>query len=175
MNESFIEIPAPDSILAKMMKGKPTTLKWFKRINRIVTFLYRSYIGPLFGLGFIFVLVETIGRKTGKRRFTPVEYHRLYQNKITVISSRGHEADWVKNMKANNTVRLQVGFRKCEAKAVFIDDVNTKQDLLKSYCVKYPFASKMLLGIDVKKDRHILDSETFRLLAENLEFIAFEL
>ncbi len=175
MNEPPVEIPPPTSLLAKIMKGEPTTVKRMRKINKIVAFLYRSHIAPLLGLGFIFVLMETVGRKTGKRRFTPVEYHRLYENKITVISSRGREADWVKNIKAkNNTVRLHVGFKEYEAKALFIDNADTKQELLKSYCVKYPLFSKMLFGIDVKKERHILDSETFQSLADNLEFVAFE-
>lgn len=175
MDEPFVEIPAPTSLLAKIMRGEPTTLKHMKRINKIVTFLYRIYIAPLLGLGFIFVIIETVGRRTGKRRFTPVEYHRLYENKVTVVSSRGRKADWVKNIKAaKSTVRLHVGFKKYRVKALFIDDINTKRELLKSYCVKYPYASRMLFGINVKKDRHILESEAFTLLADNLEFVAFE-
>jgi len=174
MNEPSVEIPLPTSLLAKIMKGEPTTVKRMRKINKIVAFLYRSYIAPLLGLGFIFVLMETVGRKTGKKRFTPVEYHLLYENKITVISSRGREADWVKNMKANNTVRLHVGFKEYEAKALFIDNTDTKKELLKSYCVKYPLFSKILFGIDVRKNKHILDSEAFRSLADSLEFVAFE-
>lgn len=175
MHKSPVEIPAPDSILAKLMKGEPTMLNRIRKINKVIAFLYRSYIAPFLGLGFIFLVMETVGRKTGKKRFTPVEYHRLYENRITVVSSRGREADWVKNIKAHgNTVRLHVGFKKYEAKALFIDNVNTKQELLKSYCIKYPFFSKMLFGIDVKTDKHILDSEAFRSLADNLEFVAFE-
>ncbi|MGD2249714.1 MAG: nitroreductase family deazaflavin-dependent oxidoreductase, partial [Candidatus Methanofastidiosia archaeon] len=139
-------------------------------------FLYQNYIGVFCGFGYIFVLIETKGRKTGKKRVTPVEYHRLYKNKITVISSRGSKADWVKNIKANKCiVHLQVGFKKCKAKALFIDDKSMKQELLKSYCVEYPYASKRLLGINAKKDKNILDSEAFRALADNLEFIAFEI
>lgn len=176
MNESLPEIPAPTSILAKLLRGEPKTLNWFKKINKIITFLYRSYIGAFLGFGFFFVLIETIGRKTGKRRFTPVEYHRLYKNKITVISSRGSEADWVKNIKTNKGgVCLQVGFKKYRVKALFIDNSSIKEELLKSYCVKYFYASKILLGIDVKKNKNILDSKSFRRLADNLEFIAFEL
>ncbi|KYK33699.1 MAG: hypothetical protein AYK19_13135 [Theionarchaea archaeon DG-70-1] len=146
-----------------------------KRINKIVTFLYRIYIAPLLGLGFIFVILETVGRKTGKRRFTPVEYHRLYENKVTVVSSRGRKADWVKNIKAaKDIVHLHVGFKKYRAKALFIDDVNTKRELLKSYCVKYPYASRTLLGINVKKDSRILESEAFKSLVDTLEFVVFE-
>jgi deazaflavin-dependent oxidoreductase (nitroreductase family) len=176
MDTSLPEIPAPNSILAKIMRGEPRTLQLFKKFNKIVSFLYQSYIGAFCGFGYIFVLMETVGRKTGKKRVTPVEYHRLYKNKITVISSRGSKADWVKNIKANKyIVHLQVGFKKYKAKALFIDDKSMKQELLKSYCVTYPYASKMLLGINAKKDEHIFDSEAFKLLADNLEFIAFEL
>ncbi len=175
MNEPSVEIPDPTSLLAKIARGEPETLKYMKRINRIVSFLYRIYIAPLLGLGFIFVIIETAGRKTGKRRFTPVEYHRLYEGKVTVISSRGRKADWVKNIKAAKDIAyLHVGFKKYRARALFIDDITTKRELLKSYCVKYPYASRVLLKIDVKKDRHILESEAFKSLVDTLEFVAFE-
>ena len=163
-----------DALISKMMRGDSSTLLWFKRINRLVTILYRSYIGPLLGLGYIFVLIETKGRKTGKKRFTPLEYHRLYENQITVVSSRGEKADWIKNMKAaHNIVRLYVGFKRYKAKAIYIDDIKEKHTMLKAYCIKYPYFSRLLFGIKVK-DKSVFNTESFQALAAALTFVVFE-
>ena len=53
------------------------------------------------------LLLGTIGRKTGKMRFTPLQYE-YYRNSYFIGSMRGKKADWVKNIQKNNRVYLQI-------------------------------------------------------------------
>ena len=98
-------LPRPGSPLYNLNSDdedeKKKTLKKWRVLNKyLVLPLYRLRILPLFGLGRIFLILTTKGRVTGKKRKTPLEYHRIDQV-ITVFSSRGEETGWVKNMRFN--------------------------------------------------------------------------
>ena len=92
-------IPRPGSPLYNLNhtdenKRKKTLRRW-RIINKyLVLPLYRLRIFPLFGFGRIFLILTTKGRVTGKKRKTPLEYHRIDQV-ITVFSSRGEETGWI--------------------------------------------------------------------------------
>ena len=54
-------------------ENKKKTLKKWRILNKILVVpFYRAKILPLFGFGKIFLLIETKGRITGKKRRTPV-------------------------------------------------------------------------------------------------------
>ena len=74
MNKTF---PTPDSIVAQHNEGSKEFRKKVRRLNKIVSFLYRIYLLPLFGIGKTLLIIETIGRNTGKRRLNPVLYYRF--------------------------------------------------------------------------------------------------
>ena len=82
INEDLL--PRPGSSLYNlnhddlMIKNK--TLKKFKIYNKyLVIPLYRLKILPLLGFGSIFLILMTRGRKTGKKRRTPLEYRRIFK------------------------------------------------------------------------------------------------
>lgn len=52
-------------------------------------------------------LLETTGRRTGRPRRTPV-CDGLDGNVFWVVSQRGRDADWVRNLEANPRVRVKV-------------------------------------------------------------------
>jgi deazaflavin-dependent oxidoreductase (nitroreductase family) len=52
-------------------------------------------------------LLETTGRRSGLRRRTPV-CDGLEGDTFWLIAQRGHDADWVRNIKANPRVRVKV-------------------------------------------------------------------
>ena len=56
------------------------------------------------------VVLETIGRKTGKPRRTPVG-GRLIDKQFWLVSDHGEASDYVRNIKSNNGVRLRLGGR----------------------------------------------------------------
>jgi deazaflavin-dependent oxidoreductase (nitroreductase family) len=79
----------------------------------IVDRLQRSVINPLERLAFRLrtpppgdALVETIGRRTGQPRVTPV-CDCLEGDTFWIVAQRGHSADYVRNIEANPRVRVK--------------------------------------------------------------------
>lgn len=78
-------------------------------LNRLTIALTRlgltfpGFWSPLSGL-----VVETVGRKTGKRRLTPVGYVREGPRTILVVAEHGRRADWVRNAAAGD-VKIWIG------------------------------------------------------------------
>jgi deazaflavin-dependent oxidoreductase (nitroreductase family) len=77
-----------------------------KLAKYVVNPLTRSVAGyvPLWSL------LETIGRKSGLPRRTPVG-NGLEGNTFWLIAEHGHRASYVRNIKANPKVRVRVGGR----------------------------------------------------------------
>jgi deazaflavin-dependent oxidoreductase (nitroreductase family) len=84
-------------------------------MRRVFWFLNRFFMVPLFRLGmgpfvgnpitgYIMVL-KTIGRKTGKTRYTPVNY-ALKNGDVYCMAAFGKVAHWYKNLKANPNLEV---------------------------------------------------------------------
>jgi deazaflavin-dependent oxidoreductase (nitroreductase family) len=52
-------------------------------------------------------MIETIGRKTGQPRRTPVG-GRLVDNQFWIVSEHGEHSQYVRNIKANPAVRVRI-------------------------------------------------------------------
>lgn len=74
------------------------------------------------------VLLETTGRKTGKRRRTPVG-GRLENRSVWIVSEHGRGAGYVRNIEANPRVRVKVGRRWRTGTARLLPDDDTQQRL----------------------------------------------
>ncbi|MFW9779874.1 MAG: nitroreductase family deazaflavin-dependent oxidoreductase [Candidatus Heimdallarchaeota archaeon] len=72
------------------------------RVLKFPERLFRLGFGPRFVL-----LLTTIGRKSGRRYVTPLQYEEQ-NNVIYVASARGRKADWYQNIKANPNVAVQI-------------------------------------------------------------------
>lgn len=150
-------IPRPGSPLYNLnhkdVKIKNKTLKKFKILNKyIVIPLYRLRILPLLGLGRILLILTTQGRKTGKKRRTPLEYHRI-DGIITIFSSLGDDSGWMKNLRTNpDALMVRHGFHRFQPQVEIVRDTNEKLRILKWYIVKHGRLSKMLFGWDPKTD-----------------------
>lgn len=70
-----------------------------------------------------FALLETVGRKSGQRRQTPVGYG-LDGNVLWIVSEHGRWSGYVRNLEANPRVRIRVGgeWRDGTARVVPDDD-----------------------------------------------------
>jgi len=82
---------------------------FFKYLNVGMLWLWRLGLGPLLSVwptlfGRYLVIVHT-GRKSGLRRYTPVNY-ALIDGEIYVAAGFGKRADWVRNTQANPRVEL---------------------------------------------------------------------
>lgn len=132
---------------------KKKTLRKWKVLNKyLVLPLYRLRILPLFGFGRIFLILETKGRNTGKKRRTPLEYHRI-DGTITVFSSRGEDSGWMKNIRANPDILLvRHGFHKFQPRVEIVGNRDETLRIIKWYLENHGRSSKILFGWNPKTD-----------------------
>jgi deazaflavin-dependent oxidoreductase (nitroreductase family) len=81
--------------------------------HRVVHFLQKYLLNPpirfLFAIGLAppgYALLETIGRKTGRRRRTPVGNGRVGRQ-FWIVAEHGQKANYVRNILENSRVRLK--------------------------------------------------------------------
>jgi deazaflavin-dependent oxidoreductase (nitroreductase family) len=142
------------------------SLKWHERIyagieNVILRYLVpRDRPGPIWrwvfkapillyraGLGWVVgkrvLLLHTTGRKTGKHRRTPLEYHYVPEDDtyILIAGWRG-KTDWYRNARANDRVHVQVGRRAFDAVAEPLTD-DEVAELLAEIVRRHPQSLKM--------------------------------
>ncbi len=93
--------------------GLPATLGLAVK-TRIFHPVQKSVLNPLVRLAFLLgvpdpgdALLETKGRRTGQLRLTPV-CDGQDGNTFGLLSQRGRDADWVRNIEANPRVRVKV-------------------------------------------------------------------
>lgn len=164
-------LPRPGSTMYPIMCGskqeRNKAVRKFKFWNKwVVVPLYKANILPLFGIGRIFVLLETRGRKTGKQRFTPLEY-RKYKGSYLLFSSRGEKSHWFQNLLANpDAVRVKIGFKTFVPQIEVVENLEDRVEIMKWYVKEHPKAAKFLFGYDPKKD-----TPTTSLLMPVAEFI----
>jgi deazaflavin-dependent oxidoreductase (nitroreductase family) len=159
MNYEFKDInslPRPGTIVYDLNSGtseqKMKAIKKFKFMNNIVVPLYRIGFLPLLGFGKIFLLLQIIGRKSGNRLITPLEYHRI-NSIIHIISARGEKSDWFKNLRENqDKVLIKLGFHIFKPRIEIINDSQEKIEVLKWYVTTHPTFAKYLMGWDEKID-----------------------
>ncbi|MHA2293963.1 MAG: nitroreductase family deazaflavin-dependent oxidoreductase [Candidatus Hodarchaeales archaeon] len=151
-------------------KSLPNSIKWFRRLNRVFVIpMYRLRILPLFGIGKIFLLLTTTGRKSMKKRRTPLEFHRI-NDKIHIISSRGEKADWIKNMRTYpNKVWVQIGFHGFKAEFEIIEDAKEREKFFYWYSIHHPKAAKT--GYGWEKSLHDPETADFSLLAKHMTIV----
>jgi deazaflavin-dependent oxidoreductase (nitroreductase family) len=80
--------------------------------------VYRLTRGRLLGRigGRPVLLLETVGRRSGRRHTTPVQYVRDGESFVVVASNAGapRPPSWLLNLRANERARVQVGSTRCE-------------------------------------------------------------
>jgi deazaflavin-dependent oxidoreductase (nitroreductase family) len=79
-------------------------------VHSLQKYVFNPPIKLLFTLGIVppgRALLETMGRKTGKRRRTPVGDGRL-GNQFWLVAEHGMDAGYVRNIAANPRVRLNL-------------------------------------------------------------------
>jgi len=167
------EFPRKGSALYDMLRGdqetKRKSLSTWKRMNKVVIFLYELGLLPLLGIGHYILLLYTVGRKSGKPRVNPLEYRRR-DDTVLLFSARGKSSDWYRNLKANpEKTEIQIGFKKIKPAVEFIDDQDKIKEIMHWYIQKFPGSSKMLFGWDPKKDN--LETADLSSLAEALKIV----
>jgi deazaflavin-dependent oxidoreductase (nitroreductase family) len=99
-------------------------LAWFFRVP---VFLYR--MGLAEQLGRSTLLLTTRGRRTGRPRTTPLGY--AAERGVTyVLAGSGLRSDWLRNLRADPRVTVQIGRRRFEARAEVLTDPADHRRLL---------------------------------------------
>jgi deazaflavin-dependent oxidoreductase (nitroreductase family) len=76
-------------------------VKW---LYKTPILLYRLGLGFL--VGRLFMIMTTVGRKSGQPRRTAIEFHE-YKGRRYVFSAWGTKADWYRNIEANPGITIQ--------------------------------------------------------------------
>src|ERR1041385_6736537 len=84
-------------------------------VHFLQKYLFNPPVKLLFAAGLVrpgYALLETVGRKTGKARRTPVGDGRVGAQ-FWIVAEHGRRAGYVRNIEANSRVRVKLreGFR----------------------------------------------------------------
>jgi deazaflavin-dependent oxidoreductase (nitroreductase family) len=97
--------------------------------------LYAIGLGPI--IGRIILLLTTTGRKSGKRRITPVQYEEM-DGILYIGSARGPKADWVRNIAADPHVEVRVKKQHFRGMGELIADPIRIADFLQTRLERHP-------------------------------------
>lgn len=125
---------------------KPVAFDWarMKNIQKIHRLLYAIGLGQL--VGRIILLLTTTGRRSGKKRVTPLQYE-LIGSDYYLGSARGVKADWVRNIQINPQVEVRVGAKHFHGIAEVIIDPSKFADFLEVRLERHPF----MIGLMMEK------------------------
>jgi deazaflavin-dependent oxidoreductase (nitroreductase family) len=136
---------------------------------RLPIFLYHIKLGWL--LGSRFLMLTTIGRKSGNPHRTVIEVvHYDRQNGVyTIASGWGSKSDWYKNLKKNPRVVVDVGLRKFNAIAQQLESDDAEK-LLLSYSQRHPLAFRELARLMIGSEGENV-AETCHTVAQEIPLI----
>ena len=113
----------------------------FRRVFKIPILLYKlglwQWAGP-------FIMLIHTGRKSGKTRYTPLEYtYETETDSYLLMSGWRGQTDWYHNVRANPQVRARVGRREFSARAEPLSAEETAR-LLANILKTSPGSAQML-------------------------------
>lgn len=135
----------PKSLITK----KPTGI--LRLFLRLPILLYRLKLGWL--LGERFLLLNNVGRKSGKLRQNVLEVleHDKAADIYYIVSGWGFKSNWYQNLLNTPIVTIQVGLRKLNVIAKTLPPSESVR-LLLDYRTKHPFAARelsLLIGLSI--------------------------
>ena len=92
----------------------------------------------------IVLLLTTIGRKSGLRRVTPLQYERVGDT-IFIAAARGVSADWYRNLLADPQVEVELPEGRFRGRAVPITDACQVADFLELRLQRHPWMVRGML------------------------------
>ncbi len=118
---------------------------------------YALGLGPL--IGRLVLLLTTTGRKSGKPRVVPLQYEEI-DGKIYLGSSRGVNADWVRNIQADPKVTVRLKACRFSGTAEVVTEVKRITDFLEVRLRNHPRMIGAMMkgeGLSGKPDRRALE------------------
>ena len=124
----------------------PVKFDWakMKNIQKIHRVLYAVGLGPL--IGKLILLLTTTGRKSGRKRVTPLQYEEI-GGLYYLGAARGLQADWVRNIQACPEVEIRVGARRFSGYAEVVNDPAQFADFMEVRLQRHP----RMIGLILEK------------------------
>ncbi len=121
-------------------------------------------------IGAQWMLITTIGRKTGKRRETMVDVMDYDKANDTyyIEAAYGARADWYRNIQRNPIFEAQVGRRKFKARAGALSTEGASDLLVQFYRQKPAYTRSVMAMAGMK----FKDEDELRDLGKNLTLLA---
>ena len=91
-------------------------VEFFRMLNRVVEPAVRAGLGSPRIVPSGFIVLETVGRKTGRVRRSPLAATRFGQY-VIVATFRGNRSQWVLNLAAQPRTRIWLGGKPRDARA----------------------------------------------------------
>lgn len=93
------------------MKGKFTLIKLFSKVHGYLYHVSRGRIAAASGPNLSFLLLTTIGKKSGKHRRVPLTAIPYRESYVVVASFGGSPVSpsWLTNIRHNPTVQIRIG------------------------------------------------------------------
>ena len=124
----------------------PVAFDWakMKNVQKIHRFLYAIGLGPL--VGRLILLLTTTGRRSGKRRVTPLQYEMIAGD-YYVGAARGLKADWVRNVRSDPQIEVRAGSKHFQGMAELVTDPSKFADFMEVRLERHP----RLMGLIMQK------------------------
>jgi deazaflavin-dependent oxidoreductase (nitroreductase family) len=134
-----------------------------KPLNKRMVANYRRGIRPRR----IVLLLTTIGRKSGLKRVTPLQYEEI-DNVLYVVSARGANADWVRNLQANPRAHVQLQQQEFEASAELISDAGRIVDFFELRLHRHPIMIRLIMHLFDGLPLHFQRADLERLAGQKI-------
>ncbi len=125
---------------------EPVEFDWarMKNIQKIHRILYAIGLGPL--IGRLILLLTTAGRRSGKKRVTPLQYEEI-DGLYYLGAARGLKADWVRNIQSCSQVEVHVGPKHFYGVAEVVNDPAKFADFMEVRLERHP----RMIGLIMEK------------------------
>lgn len=135
---------------------------------RLPIHIYRLGLGNLFGDRLM--LLNHVGRVSGKQRQTVIEVVEHDERGYVAASGFGKRSDWYRNIMKNPEVVIQLGRRSIRATATELP-VEEAADIMARYAPRHPVAARRLCTImGFAVDGSV---EDYREVGRHIPFIRF--
>jgi deazaflavin-dependent oxidoreductase (nitroreductase family) len=122
-----------------------------KNVQRVHQRLYASGKGWI--VGWLILLLEHTGRRSGKRYATPLQYERI-NGAYYVGAARGQQADWFRNVQADPHVHVQVSRLAFDCTAEPVTDPERVADFLEYRLKRHPLMIGLMMKFAHKLPMH---------------------
>jgi deazaflavin-dependent oxidoreductase (nitroreductase family) len=117
--------------------------RFFRFLNKFLMVpMFRLGLGPFFGnplTGYIMVL-RTIGRKTGRVRYVPLNY-AIRNGSVYCLAGYGRASDWFRNLQANPDIDVILPGGAIAGHAAEVDDATERAIVIRQILKNAGFAT----------------------------------